>query len=107
MKKQLLLLLLLAFMACGSAMAQTQAFKYQAVARGANGGLLTNTSFNVRITIRTGTAGGTAEYQETQAVKTDQYGLFAIEVGSGTPTVNTFAGINWSSTVQKYRPGRF
>jgi hypothetical protein len=101
--KKILFLLVVAFLAITTtALAQPKAFKYQAVARGSNGALLVNTSVTVRISIRTGSATGTIEYQETQSVTTNQYGLFAIDFGSGTPTINTFAAINWSSAAQKY-----
>ncbi|WP_295654261.1 hypothetical protein [uncultured Mucilaginibacter sp.] len=101
MNKKLLILLISVFALCGTAMAQSTAFKYQAIARSVNGGLLTNTPLNIRLSIRTGTPGGTVEYQETQSTTTDQFGLFSIEVGSGTPTVGTFANVNWTSA-QKY-----
>jgi hypothetical protein len=101
MKKHLLFLIVFVLLAGGSAMAQSQAFKYQAVARGQNGALLTNTALTIRLSILTGSASGSVEYQETQSVTTDAYGLFAIEVGSGTPTSGTYANINWAAN-QKY-----
>jgi hypothetical protein len=94
---------LLSFVLLSSAtLAQPKGFKYQAVARGSNGALLENTTMNVRISVRLTTATGTIEYQETQTVSTNQYGLFSLDIGAGTPTVGTFNGINWSDPAQKF-----
>ncbi|WP_323824561.1 hypothetical protein, partial [Pseudomonas aeruginosa] len=76
--------------------------RYQAVARGNNGALLVNTSVNLRFSIRTGSATGAVEYQETQTTSTNQFGLFSVEVGSGTPTTGVFSNINWAATAPKY-----
>ena len=66
MKKVLLTIIVSLFITCGTVMAQSQAFKYQAVARGSNGALLVNTQLGVRLSILAGSATGTVEYQETQ-----------------------------------------
>jgi collagen type VII alpha len=102
MKKNILILFLLLAATCTIVWAQPPAFKYQAVARGPNQALLINTNVNIRITIRTGSAAGTIEYQETQSTTTNQYGLFSIEVGNGSATSGTFNAINWSNAAQKY-----
>jgi hypothetical protein len=99
--KKFLLIVVFLFIACGAVMAQAQAFKYQAIARGSNGALMVNTTLNIRLTILGGSPTGTVDYQETQSVTTDAYGLFSMEVGSGTPTSGTYAGINWGLN-QKY-----
>ena len=101
MKKKLFLSLLFVFMLGYTAVAQSQAFKYQAVARNANGSLLANTAIIVRLSILAGSATGDVEYRETQNITTDAYGLFALEVGSGSATTGSFASINWVAN-QKY-----
>ena len=102
MKKNLLLLLFLfTFVFTGKVLAQSQAFKYQAIVRGSNGALLTNKQISIRLSILSGSPTGAIEYQETQTVTTDAYGLFSIEVGSGDVTQGSYAGIKWASS-QKY-----
>ncbi|MBC8054604.1 MAG: hypothetical protein H7Y13_16210, partial [Sphingobacteriaceae bacterium] len=102
MKKLLLIMLIAGLALCGTAIAQPLAFKYQAVARGANGALLINKSVALRISIRQGSAAGSIEYQETHTTTTNAYGLLTIDVGAGTAVNGTFAGINWSDPGQKY-----
>ncbi|MGC8750737.1 MAG: hypothetical protein ACP5P5_07825, partial [Hydrotalea sp.] len=84
--------------------AQPQSFKYQAVARGLNGALLSNQQINVRISILLGTSPNrTLEYQEVQTVTTNQYGLFYLDIGKGTPTTSAkFTDIDWASPLQQY-----
>jgi len=81
-----------------SLFAQTpQAFKYQAVVRNNSGEILQNQSVGVRISIHDVTAGGTIVYQETFSETTNQFGLINPEIGSSTPTIGTFSGIDWST----------
>ncbi len=74
-----------------------QGLNYQAVARNAAGTILSNQSIGVRVTITNGNAGATL-YQETDTATTNQFGLFTLNVGNGTPIVATFSSITWSST---------
>ena len=53
-----------------------QRINYQAVAHDANGNILSNQSLNVTVSILSGSASGTIEYQETHTVNTNQFGLF-------------------------------
>ena len=73
---------------------------YQAEVRNENGEVLSNANVNVRFTLHELTANGTVSYQETQAITTNELGLFAATIGAGTPTQGTFAGINWSQTTK-------
>ena len=79
-----------------------QGFNYQAVARNASGGLLVNQNVNVRISIISGTATGTIQWQETHNPTTNQFGLFTIIIGQGTSTgvgtVATFSAIDWATS---------
>ncbi|MCD6013882.1 MAG: hypothetical protein K0Q79_3744 [Flavipsychrobacter sp.] len=84
------------------ATAQTPYFiNYQAVARDAAGSILANQSVSLRLTVHTDAPTGAAEYQETQTVTTNGYGLFNLQIGKGTATVGNIAGIVWNSG-QKY-----
>ncbi len=70
---------------------------YQAVARNSSGNVLTNQAVGLRFTIRTGSAGGTVEYQETASATTNQFGLFTHNIGTGTVVQGTFNAISWGS----------
>ncbi len=81
-----------------SAIAQAPlVFTYQAVVRNNLGEILQNQSVGVRISIHENTAGGTIVYQETFSESTNQFGLVNLEIGTGTPFIGTFAGIDWST----------
>jgi len=75
---------------------------YQAVARNAAGNLLQNQAISLRFTIHQTTSGGTTQYQETQSVTTNSLGLFAVNIGSGTPVTGSFSSITWSDAQPKF-----
>lgn len=72
-----------------------EAINYQAIARDASGGALVNQTIGLRITILEGSQFGPVEYTETQSVTTNQFGLFSIQVGRGTPITGTFSAVEW------------
>lgn len=77
-------------------MAQTpEMFNYQGVARDNSGNVLANQSIGLRITIENGITA--LQYQEVWNVTTNDFGLFNINVGSGSVTGGSFSGIDWSS----------
>lgn len=69
---------------------------YQAVLRDASGQILANKNVGLRIFVRSGSPSGTIEYSELHSVKTNQFGLFNLEIGGGTPRAGTYDGIDWS-----------
>jgi hypothetical protein len=69
---------------------------YQAIARNSSGVILPSQNIGIRITITNGNSGPTV-YQETHTVTTNQFGLFTLSIGSGTPVTGTFAVISWDS----------
>ena len=75
-----------------------QGIPYQAMIRGNDGAALVNANVTVRFTLHQNTTTGAIEYQETQALTTNAYGLINTQFGTGTPTQGTFAGIVWSNT---------
>jgi hypothetical protein len=78
--------------------AQTpQGFNYQAVARNNAGVALINQSIGLQISLRQGTANGTAVYTETHTVTSNNIGLINLVVGSGTVVTGTFNTINWAT----------
>lgn len=74
-----------------------QAFKYQAIARNANGEAIANQNVSFRISILEGSATGTTVYEETQIATTNQFGLANLSIGMGTPTNGTFSSIQWGN----------
>ncbi|PJB15084.1 MAG: hypothetical protein CO118_05230, partial [Flavobacteriales bacterium CG_4_9_14_3_um_filter_32_8] len=70
---------------------------YQAVARDLSGNPLVSTPVTVVFEIRQTSPLGTIVYNETHVSSTNQFGLFNLEIGGGTPITGTFAGINWST----------
>jgi hypothetical protein len=74
-----------------------ESFKYQAVARDLSGQTIINSTISLRLSILDGTSSGAVVFQETQSVTTNDFGLFAISVGSGTLTAGSFSGIDWAN----------
>lgn len=77
-----------------------QKFSYQAVAADAAGNELANTVIGLRFSIVKDSLDGEVVWMETHQTGTDPFGLFTVQVGTGTPaggTAATFAEIDWSS----------
>jgi hypothetical protein len=80
-----------------------QGFNYQAVARNASGGLITNVNLPVRMSIQSDSLGGTIIWQElhSSVITTDQ-GVINLVIGKGarqsSSTVATFSAIDWGVT---------
>jgi len=76
-----------------------QKMSYQCVVRNSSGALVTNHVVGMKISILRGSATGTVVFSETYSPnpQTNANGLVTIEIGTGTATVGTFAGIDWSS----------
>jgi len=74
-----------------------QALNYQAVARNTSGNLIINQLVGLKLSILAGSSTGTVAYSETQSATTNQFGLFTISIGTGTPVTGTFSAINWST----------
>lgn len=102
MQKLYILTLLLFACLAGRVQAQSglSGINYQAVARNANGTLLSNQSLTVRMSVLGGAANGPVQYQETHSVTTNQLGLFTLQIGNGTPVTGTFAAVPWVNANQ-------
>ena len=74
-----------------------QAFNYQAVARDNSGNLIVSHNVGVELYIRQTSSTGTVVYIETFTALTNQFGLFTLQIGTGTPVVGTFSTIDWST----------
>lgn len=73
-------------------------FNYQGIARNNTGQPISGQSVSLRISILNTSATGDVLYSETQDVTTNAYGLYNIEIGSGTIISGTMSGINWASS---------
>ena len=95
--KKLNLILLLVFI-IGSVMAQApQSFKYQAVARNANGSVIINTAIGIEISLISNSANGNVVYSETFGVESNSVGIFNLNIGQGTVVSGIFADIDWGA----------
>ncbi len=94
--KKINLLLLTLCVATGYAWAQApKSVNYQAIARDASGEAIANKTVSVRLGIVQGSVGGTVLYTETHQPVTDQFGLFTLGIGTGTPASGKFADVAW------------
>ena len=97
---RILSLLIAGLFTCFSIQAQTpQAVCYQAAAKDAQGVDLIGQDIAIRASIVRGNPSGPAQWEEIHTPTTDQFGLFAIHVGEGSPTGNgslvDFSDIDW------------
>lgn len=73
------------------------AISYQAVARDANGVVMSNQTISVRLSVFPSFSGGVAEFSEDHSgVITNQFGLFSLKIGTGTPVTGTLASVDWA-----------
>ena len=100
LKPTFLFVLSILFILNTSGQTTPEAMNYQGVARNAIGNPLVSQNISIRASILTGSSTGPAVYEETHTITTNQFGLFAIEIGRGTPVLGTFSGINWSTVNQ-------
>lgn len=70
-----------------------QKIDFQAMARDASGNPLLMQTIGVRISIY---EGGSSVYAERHTPQTDDYGLFMLHIGDGTPLSGNFNSIDWS-----------
>ncbi len=70
-----------------------QKIDFQAMARDGSGNPLINQTIGVRISV---IQGSTAVFTERHTPQTDDYGLFNLHIGDGTPLSGNFSAINWS-----------
>ena len=80
-----------------SLIAQPQAINYQGVARDNAGSPMANKQIGVKFTIRSGGSSGIVQYAESNTTSTNQFGLYNIQIGKGSPITGVFSNIPWSS----------
>lgn len=74
-----------------------QAFDFQGVARDASGNVLSGQPIGLRLSVHSAAANGPVVYQEAHAVTTGSFGVFNVQVGTGTPLQGSFASVAWSA----------
>ncbi len=103
-KKQTLLLLSAMLLMVINSFSQNvpQGVNYQGIALDVTGNAIVSTTISIRIGIRSGSATGTLEWEETHSVPTNQFGLFALVIGQGTTTgagsMASFSSVTWGNS---------
>ncbi len=95
MKKQLLIASICLLFAGGIKAQIPQSMKYQGIARNSSGSALNNQVISVRITIRDNSSAGPIVYQENHNTTTNPFGLYNLDLGTGSVLTGTFSAINW------------
>ena len=102
MKKTILSLASVLFCAITFAQSVPQGINYQAVARDANGTILTNHYMTLKASIYSDTVANTMQWQELHTITTNDVGIFAIVLGNGFAGVGSvqtaFANIDWNAS---------
>lgn len=91
-------ILLVVFSFCAlHVLAQTapQKMSYQAVARNSAGTIVANQAIKIKVEIVDADL-TTVRYSETHAANTNQFGLFTLQVGTGTIISGVFSDITWA-----------
>jgi len=101
MKKTLLLALFFGLFATGIRAQAPQAVCYQALAKDNQNNNIVESTIGIRATILRGSSNGIEEWIEIHSPQTDEFGLFTIEIGQGTPVgggaQSSFSDINWGN----------
>ncbi|HRG38324.1 MAG TPA: collagen-like protein, partial [Bacteroidia bacterium] len=74
--------------------------KYQGIARNIAGNALASQSLIVRITIHDNAGNGPIVYQEIHTVTTSPFGLYNLNLGTGTILSGTFSAIIWGTNTK-------
>ena len=93
--KKILLIISVSLFSLAAIAQLPQLFKYQGLARGADGNPISNTAIALRISIHQGTPTGTVVFKETHNPITNGFGSFNINIGGGTIVNGNFSTIPW------------
>lgn len=78
-----------------------QGINYQGIAKDASGMVITSRTIGIRISIYSGSAAGTLQWEETHAALCNEFGLFTLVIGKGTSTgqgaAASFSVVPWGS----------
>ncbi|MBK7588220.1 MAG: hypothetical protein IPI22_07725 [Bacteroidetes bacterium] len=101
-KIQILLFAFSLLLFAGTAMAQVpQLFNYQGIARDAKGNPLSNKKMSLKLSVLPTSDASVAEYEETQLVSTNEFGLYTLQIGNGSAVTGNMKTVKWE-TGNKY-----
>ena len=98
MKTKALHYIIFFFFLASLSLSAQDAISYQAVARNAEGKILSEQLIGVKVEILQGTAEGAAVYSETHEAKTSQTGVVNLSIGTGTEPSGSFSDIDWGAS---------
>jgi hypothetical protein len=78
-----------------------QKFNYQGIARDAKGNPLANKQLGLKISVLPTQDAAQAEYEETQVVTTNEFGLYTLQIGNGAALTGSMKTVKWE-TGNKY-----
>lgn len=99
MKKTLLSVFLLIFIAITGFTQVPNAMNYQAVVRNSSGEIVANQNVSFRISILQGSESGSSVYSETHVSATNNFGLANLKIGLGSVENGVFAPGGWGSAL--------
>ena len=90
--------LLFSFILASLSLSAQDAISYQAVARNAEGKILSEQTIGVKVEILQGSTEGAAVYSETHEATTSQTGVVNLSIGKGTEPSGAFSDIDWGAS---------
>ncbi|HMT34384.1 MAG: hypothetical protein IPF62_05555 [Bacteroidetes bacterium] len=78
-----------------------QLFNYQGIARDAKGNPMSNQKMSLKLSVLPTADANVAEYEETQSVTTNEFGLYTLQIGNGTALTGQMKTVKWE-TGNKY-----
>lgn len=94
MYQKIILFILLPFFGFSQA---PQKINFQSILRNNNGEIVSNKSVSLKISILSGSIGGSSVYSEIHTKTTDISGLISLQIGNGTVLSGVFANIGWGN----------
>ncbi len=95
MKKIALIMIYLIFTLYQLEAQVPNSFKYQAVVRNNDGGVVVNQQISLRLSILENSSVGLPVYSEVFQYTTNEFGIVAVNIGTGIVTQGIFTSINW------------
>ncbi len=78
-----------------------QKFNYQGIARDTKGNPMAQQRMTLKLTVLPTADATTGEYEEIQTVTTNEFGLYTLQIGNGTPLNGEMKAVKWE-TGNKY-----
>ncbi len=78
-----------------------QRFNYQGIARDAKGNPMAKQQLSLKLAVLPTQDATDSEYEETQHVITNEFGLYTLQIGNGTPVTSEMKTVKWE-TGNKY-----